>query len=137
MMLLSRIISVLIGIFILVFGLWYELPATAFQYITITGAMYVAGAFGCIAFGLYWKKANTVGAYASLTLGALAPLAFLVLDKLREYVPDGALWLVDVNVSGFLSFVLASAGMVIGSLLTQKSHPPVPLELEEEQGGAQ
>jgi len=135
MMLLSRIISILIGLFILVFGLWYEIPATAFQYIAITGAMYAAGAFWCIAFGLYWKKANTIGAYYSLALGAFAPLAFLILDQLKGYLPENILWLVDVNISGFLSFVLASAGMVVGSLLTQKTHPPIPLDLEEEQGG--
>ena len=60
---ISRIVSTLIGIFILVFGLFYELPATVFQYIAITGAMYAAGAFGCVAFGLYWKRANIIGAY--------------------------------------------------------------------------
>jgi len=127
-MLLSRTISTIIGIFILVFGLWYEIPATAFQYIAITGAMYAAGAFGCVAFGLYWKKANKIGAYSSLILGAFAPLTFLVLDQLKHLLPAGMLWLVDVNISGFLSFVLAAAGMFAGSLLTQRSHPPVPLE---------
>jgi hypothetical protein len=37
------------------------------------------------------------------------------------------LFLVDVNVSGFLSFVLAALGMIIGSLATQRSHPPIVL----------
>lgn len=136
MMLLSRIISMVIGIFILVFGLWYEIPATAFQYIAITGAMYAAGAFGCVAFGLYWKKANRIGAYCSLGFGALSPLTFLILDQVKSYLPAGMLWIVDVNISGFLSYALASAGMVIGSLATQKSNPPIPLRLEDEEGGA-
>jgi SSS family solute:Na+ symporter len=126
-MFLTRLITGLIGLFILVFGLWYELPATAFQYTAITGAMYAAGAFGCVAAGLYWKRANTVGAYASLGLGALAPIGFLVLDLIKSSLPSGMLFLVDVNISGFLSFFLAVAGMIVGSLLTQKSHPPVPL----------
>ena len=134
-MLLSRIISIVIGIFILVFGLWYEIPATAFQYIAITGAMYAAGAFGCVAFGLYWKKANSVGAFSALALGAAAPLTFLVLDQVKTSLPEGMLWLVDVNVSGFLSFVLAALGMVAGSLLTQKSHPPIALPTTDEQEG--
>jgi SSS family solute:Na+ symporter len=134
-MLLSRIISTVIGIFILVFGLWYEIPATAFQYIALTGAMYAAGAFGCVAFGLYWKKANAVGAYSSLALGAFAPLAFLVLDQIKNSLPQGMLWLVDVNISGFLSFFLAALGMVLGSLLTQKSHPPIPLQPTKDEEG--
>lgn len=129
--LLSRIISTLIGIFILVFGLMYELPATAFQYISITGAMYSAGAFGCVAFGLYWKRANIVGAYSSLALGAVAPLAFLVLSTMKDLLPTELLFLTDVNVSGFLSFFLAALGMVGGSLLTQGSYPPIKLEPKE------
>lgn len=125
--LLTRIITVLIGIFLLVFGLLYEIPATAFQYIALTGAMYSAGAIGCVAGGLYWKKANRVGAYAALALGAVAPIAFLVLSAVKVLLPGWILPLTDVNISGFLSFFLAAAGMVLGSLATQKSCPPVPL----------
>jgi len=127
----SRIISILIGIFILVFGLWYELPATAFQYIAITGAMYSAGAFGCVAFGLYWKKANIVGAYTSLILGAVAPLAFLVLSQIKNVIPESFHFLIDVNVSGFLSFLLAALGMIAGSLFTQRAYPPRHLQPQE------
>jgi len=131
---LSRIISTLIGVFILVFGLYYELPATAFQYIAITGAMYAAGAFGCVAFGLYWKRANVVGAYSSLILGALGPIAFLILAQFQESLPPSVRVLVDVNVSGFLSFVLATLGMVVGSLASQRSHPPIILVPDNEKG---
>ena len=130
--LLSRIISTMIGLFILFFGLYYELPATAFQYIAITGAMYAAGAFGCVAFGLYWKRANVVGAYCSLGLGAVAPIVFLVLEQFKGSLPPSLHFLIDVNISGFLSFVLAVAGMIIGSLMTQRSHPPVLLTAPEE-----
>jgi SSS family solute:Na+ symporter len=129
---LSRIISTAIGIFILIFGLYYELPATAFQYIAITGAMYAAGAFGCVAFGLYWKRANIVGAYCSLGLGAIAPIVFLVLEQFKGTLPTALLFLVDVNISGFLSFVLAVVGMIVGSLMTQQSHPPILLTPPEE-----
>ncbi len=124
---LTRVIAVFIGLFLLVFGLFYEIPATAFQYIALTGAMYSAGAFGCVAAGLYWKKANVVGAYASLILGAFAPVTFLVLERMQDALPVWSLFLVDVNVSGFLSFAMAAAGMIIGSLLTQRSHPPTTL----------
>ncbi len=131
---LTRIIAMLIGIFLLVFGLFYEIPATAFQYLVLTGSMYSAGAFGCVAGGLYWKKANRVGAYWALILGALAPIAFLVLEKFKYLLPSGMLFLVDVNISGFLSFILAPLGMIIGSLVTQKSHPPISIpELEATQ----
>lgn len=131
---LTRVITFAIGCFILFFGLFYELPATVFQYTAITGAMYAAGAFGCVAAGLYWKKANTVGAYASLLMGSLAPLLFLLLERLKETLPPQLLFLTDVNVSGLLSFFLAALGMVAGSLATQRSHPPKHLSGQNGKG---
>ncbi|MBI2619974.1 MAG: sodium:solute symporter family protein [Ignavibacteriales bacterium] len=133
LLILTKCIAVLIGIFLVVFGLFYEIPATAFQYIALTGAMYSAGAFGCVAAGLYWKKANTVGAYASLLLGAVAPLAFLLLERSKESLPPWLRFVADVNVSGFLSFLLAALGMVVGSLITQGSHPPAVLHQQGEE----
>ncbi|MCL4511655.1 MAG: sodium:solute symporter family protein [Bacteroidetes bacterium] len=136
---MTRIIAALIGIFMLVFGLFYKIPSTAFQYLAITGAMYAAGAFACVVAGLYWKRANVIGAYSGLALGAAAPVSFLLLSLFKESLPKSLLFLVDVNVSGLLSFVLAGAGMVIGSLATQRSHPPViisePSHGEKLEGG--
>jgi len=124
---ITRIFAGLIGLFLLIFGLWYKIPDTAFQYLFITGAMYTAGALGCVAAGLYWSKANNVGAYSALGLGALAPVLFLLLEKSRETLPTWLAIFTDVNVSGLLSFVLAAAGMYFGSILTQRSSPPRPI----------
>lgn len=114
----------LIGAFLLVFGLWYQIPDTAFQYLFITGAMYTAGALGTVGAGIYWKKANNVGAYSALIMGAIAPAGFLLLEKSRDSLPAWLAFFTDVNVSGVLSFVLAAAGMYLGSILTQKASPP-------------
>ena len=122
-----------IGVFLLLFGLLYKIPDTAFQYIYITGTMYTAGAFGAVALGLYWKKANVVGAYCALILGAFAPALFLVLEKFRDELPAWLKFAGDVNVTGYLSFVLSLGGMVVGSLLTQKSHPPIVLTPKDEE----
>ena len=127
----TRLFAGLIGTFLLVFGLWYQIPDTAFQYLFITGAMYTAGALGCVAAGVYWRKANTAGAYCSLIIGALAPAGFLILEKSRGSLPSWLEFITDINVSGVLSFVLAFTGMVVGSLLTQKSYPPVNLDPQE------
>lgn len=121
---ITRIAAGVIGLFLLGFGLFYQIPDTAFQYLFITGAMYTAGALGCVAAGLYWKKANNVGAYTALVMGAVAPLAFLLLEKSRDVLPHGLVFITDVNIAGLLSFLLSASGMVLGSLLTQKSHLP-------------
>ena len=129
---LIRILVVIVGLGMLGFGLWYEVPETVYQYLVITGTMYSAGALGCVAFGLYWKKANTPGAYISLTLGALGPIAFLLLEKSRDALPYWIRFLGDINISGLLGFLFAPTGMIIGSLLTQKSYQPKLLPLFEE-----
>ncbi|MBP1649122.1 MAG: Sodium:solute symporter family protein [Bacteroidetes bacterium] len=127
-----RIGAGVIGTFLLVFGLWYKIPDTAFQYLYLTGAMYTSGALGCVAAGLYWRKANTPGAYASLIMGAAAPAGFLLLEKSRDVLPSWLLFVADVNIAGLLSFVLAAAGMIGGSLLTQKTSSPKQITTVEE-----
>ena len=129
---ITRIGSVLVGLFLLVFGLWYQIPTTAFQYLAVTGSMYVSGALACVAAGMYWRKANLVGAYAGLGMGAIAPAGFLLLEKFRDALPSYLLFITDVNVAGLLSFVLAALGMVLGSLATQRVSPPKHLTVVEE-----
>jgi SSS family solute:Na+ symporter len=122
--LITQISAGIIGVFLLVFGLWYTIPDTAFQYLYLTGTMYTAGALGCVSAGLYWRKANNVGAYAALILGAVTPAGFLLLEKSRDVLPGWMHFLTDVNIAGLLSFVLGAGGMLFGSLLTQRSSPP-------------
>jgi len=121
---ITRIFAVLIGAFLLIFGLLYKIPDTAFQYLFITGAMYTAGALGCVAAGIYWRRANVTGAYAALIMGGIAPAGFLLLEKSRDSLPTWLAFVTDVNVTGLLSFVLAAAGMYFGSILTQKTLKP-------------
>ncbi len=126
-MLITRIWVGVIGIFLLVFGLWYKMPSSSLKYIFITGNMYTAGALSAVGFGLYWKKANTVGAYFALITGAISPVAFLLLANITHILPGWIAWIANANYSGFISFGLGAFGMVAGSLLTSKSHPPVDL----------
>jgi solute:Na+ symporter, SSS family len=121
---ITRVAAGAIGIFLLVFGLWYKIPDTAFQYIYLTGAMYTSGALGCVAAGLYWPRANNAGAYAALVMGAAAPAGFLLLEKSRDVLPGWLWFITDVNIAGMISFALAALGMILGSLLTQRSSPP-------------
>ena len=126
--LITRIVATLIGVFLLIFGLWYKLPDTAFQYLFITGAMYTAGALGCVAAGLYWSKANNVGAFCALILGAAAPASFLLLEAWKDSLPWWIAFIADANISGLLSFILAAVGMYFGSLLTGGISPPRIIE---------
>jgi Na+/proline symporter len=55
--------------------------------------------------GLYWKRASSAGAVLAFLLGALASLGYLI--------PGIAL---SVATAGNLSWGLAAAGLVLGSL---------------------
>lgn len=128
----TRVLVVILALFLAVFGALYQLPETAFKYMYITGSIYFAGAVGTIGLGLYWRKANTPGAYCALILGALAPIAFLVLSQMPDSVPAFLKPLAESsNVPALLSLILGGLGMVVGALLTQDSHPPRDLDFSE------
>jgi SSS family solute:Na+ symporter len=103
-----------IAVFLLFYGLWYELPGNAWDYLAVTGNIYLASVFTLLVAGLYWPRATATGAAAALVLGAIGPITFLLLGKAYAIPPE---------VAGASSFGLAALGMIAGSLL---SAPPAP-----------
>jgi SSS family solute:Na+ symporter len=99
-----------VGIFLLVWGLWYPLGQDLWDYMAVTGAIYFTGAFAVLVGGLYWPRASRAGAYAAFLCGFLALLGLspvqktLGVDWRSEYV-------------GLAVVALAVAAMVAGSLL--------------------
>ncbi len=111
---LTRCLVLGIAIFLLFYGLWYELPGNAWDYLAVTGNIYLASVFTLLVAGLYWPRATATGAAAALVLGALGPITFLLLGKTYAIPPE---------IAGASSFGLAAFGMIAGSLL---SAPPAP-----------
>jgi SSS family solute:Na+ symporter len=70
--LITRLYVLGIGAFLLVWGIWYELPPSVWTYIGVTGTIYFSGALVCIIGGMYWKRASTAGAIAALLGGTVA-----------------------------------------------------------------
>jgi SSS family solute:Na+ symporter len=108
-LLLTRGLVAAIAVFLLFYGLWYELPGNAWDYLAVTGNIYLASVFTLLVAGLYWPRANATGAAAALVLGAIGPITFLLLGKKFAIAPE---------VAGASSFGLAALGMIVGSLLT-------------------
>src|SRR6267378_2129055 len=79
---LTRSLVLGIGIFLLFYGLWYEMPGNAWDYLAVTGNIYLASVFTLLVAGLYWSRATSLGAYAALVLGAIGPITFLVVNLL-------------------------------------------------------
>jgi len=61
---------------------------------------------------LYWKRANSWGALASIVLGAIGPITFLVINAIVE---DPARQ-ISPETAGLSAFGMAFAGMFFGSL---------------------
>jgi SSS family solute:Na+ symporter len=68
-LLLTRISVAVMGVFLLIWGLWYPLENDLWDYMAVTGAIYFTGAFALLLFGLYWRGASRFGAFLALNCG--------------------------------------------------------------------
>jgi len=73
---ITRITIVLIGVFLLVWGVWFELPESVWTYMAVTGSVWLCGAIVVLVGGMYWRRASSMGAMAAL-LGGLLSIAFI------------------------------------------------------------
>jgi SSS family solute:Na+ symporter len=126
---LARVFILLIGIFLLVWSLWYPLGQDMWDYLAVTAAIYFTGAIALLAGGLYWKQASRVGAYAALLTGGLAVLALPPVRELLYLTPERLGFEVAGEHVVLATTVLASALMVAGSLLFPDRDPPASADL--------
>jgi len=109
-LLLARVLIVLIGLFLLVWGLWYPLGQDLLDYMMVSGAIYSTGALALLVLGIYWKKGSRTGAYLALTAGGLAVFGLAPVQKLAG---------IDLPAAhvGLATASAALVLMVAGSLL--------------------
>jgi len=124
---LTRVLIVIIGAYIWVWGLFYTGSDDVWDYMAITGAIYSIGAFALLAGGLYWKRASSTGAFCALLAGFTAILG---LGPVRQAVGGTLLKLVGQDASaasidavfsgarvGLVTVVLTTIVFVVCSLL--------------------
>ena len=116
-LLLSRVFIFVIGAFLLVWGLWYDLGQDLWDYMAISGAIYFTGAFALLCLGIYWKRASTTGAYLALLAGLASIIGLVPIKK--------ALGLEALSAAhiGLGATSLSMALMVIGSLVFPNRRP--------------
>ncbi len=111
-LLITRVTIVAIGIFLMIWGLWFEAPVSLWNYMAVTGTIYLAGAFSVVVAGLYWKKASSTGAMIALICGLFAILGIGPWTQ-----GDNVAWYLSDKFIGVMTFVLSFSGMIFGSLL--------------------
>ncbi|MEZ6052189.1 MAG: sodium:solute symporter family protein [Planctomycetaceae bacterium] len=107
---LTRVGIVVIGGFLLVWGLWYPLGQNLWDYMAVTGAIYFTGAFAILVGGIYWKRASRTGAMLALLSGAGALVG---LKPVQEYLGTD----IRSELVGLGTVGLAIVSMILGSLL--------------------
>jgi SSS family solute:Na+ symporter len=114
--LVNRCIIALIGVFLLFYGLWYPLEGALWDYLALTGTIYLASMSVLLVACCYWPRANSWGAAASIVVSAVIPCAYLVLKQ----TASTSKWTTETigpNFAGIAAFVLSIFAMVIGSYL--------------------
>lgn len=127
-----RLVVVAIGLFLVFWGLWYEMSGGVWEYLAVTGNIYLASLFSLLVGALYWRGANSWGAVAAIVLGACGPLTFLVINA---FVGKGSPYRIPGEVAGLAAFGLAFAGMIGGSLIaTALGKVSTPIDTVKETG---
>ncbi len=110
----NRTIVALIGVFLLIYGLWYKIEGDLWTYLGITGTIYLSSMSVLLIACCYWKRANSWGAAAGIFFGAFIPAATLVLQKVGPYTE----WCRKNDTScGIAAYVIVALAMVVGSFL--------------------
>lgn len=116
---IMRCFIVLIGLFIIGFGLLYDPRESILDYMYMTGT--VIGGIGLSVFmGLYWKQATTAGAVSAILTCAVIPLVDLFGKQII-----GDRYPLTSQQSGLLALSASLIIMVVVSLLTSRGKTAV------------
>ena len=122
-LLVNRFLVAGIGIFLLLYGLWYPLKGDLWVYLQVTGTIYLASMSVILIAVCYWEKANDWGAMAAIIVGSAIPITFLVfqqLDSTKELAAS-----IGPYKSGVATYFLTALAMIIGSYLKRMVNPKV------------
>ncbi len=117
---ISRITMAGVMLFIIWWSLFHKLEGYLYFYLNMTGMLFIPGVLMGVAFGIYWKKSRSGGAYTAFTLGMIPPILYLILP---QDIRSG--W---TSVMGWGGFLLAFLGMIIGSWVHNLIRPQLAEE---------
>ena len=118
---LTRAFLVMIAIFLVIWGLWYDLGQDLWDYMAVSGAIYFTGAFAILLLGLYWERASTAGAFSALFIGTLAVIGLKpVQEKLNlvDYFQEKGIGSHHIGLT--VSFIAVLAMMVVSLTIPDK-----------------
>lgn len=126
----NRCLVAAIGAFLLIYGLWYELSGSVWDYLAVTATIYLSSMSTLLISCCYLKWTNNWGAIGAIVAGAVFPSCFLVLQQLpstRQFANET----IGPYYSGIAAYAAAAFAMVAGSLLKRALDPHAPRPAEE------
>jgi SSS family solute:Na+ symporter len=111
----NRAIVTLIGFFLFFYGLLYPLKGNVWDYLAITGTIYLASMSTLLIACCYWRRANNWGAGGAILVGAVIPLTYLAMQLIPRTADLAAS--IGKYYFGIAAFSAAAVAMVVGSLL--------------------
>lgn len=112
----NRVIIGSIGIFLLIYGLWYPLKSDLWTYLAVTGTIYLSSMSVLLIACCYWKRANSWGALGAILVGAIMPVSYLVMEQIPA-TERLAVERIGPHMWGVATYVMAVLAMVVGTFL--------------------
>ena len=109
----NRLLIALIGVFLLLYGLWYPMKGDLWVYMQVTGTVYLASMSVILIAACYWKAANNWGAIAAIAVGCIIPVGFLIMQQLE--VTQQLTTSIGPYKSGIATYLLSGLAMIVGS----------------------
>ncbi|MDN5200285.1 sodium:solute symporter family protein [Fulvivirgaceae bacterium BMA10] len=110
----NRILIGFIGIFLLLYGLWYPMKGDLWVYLQVTGTIYLASMSVILIAACYWKKANNWGAIAAIVTGCIIPVGFLILQQVEATQEQMAA--IGPYKIGVATYLMTALAMWLGSI---------------------
>ena len=120
---ITRITITIIAAFLLVWGVWYELPESVWTYMAVTGTIYLSGSATILIGGMYWRRASCTGAMAAL-LGGLISICGIFIEVFQVYLP----WLTP-QILGVGNYLFCIFIFVVFSLAFPDAKKPELVEV--------
>jgi len=119
----NRLLIACIGIFLLLYGLWYPLKGDLWVYLQVTGTIYLSSMSVILISACYWNKANDWGAFAAIIAGAFIPVCFLVMQQIE--FTQSLTQQIGPYKTGVATYLAAGLAMVAGSLIKNNIKPAI------------
>jgi len=114
---LTRVLIVIVGLWVLAWGILYPEGGKLWNYMGVTGGIYFNAAFALLAGGIYWKRASSTGAMLALAASFTNIIGLPPVQKLIGKLVGNPGFSLRPERAWLCTFAITILAMIIGSLL--------------------